>query len=76
VEEVMKRIFAIMAVAAVVAAASAPASARHYRHHGWIGFRTSNAELRGNNGNSAWGRNSLTNPNNTAGPGSGGAGTR
>lgn len=76
----MKRIFAIMAVATVVAGATiTTASARyHHRHyHGWsVGLRGSNAELRGNNGNSGGGRNSLTNPNNTAGPGSGNAGHR
>ena len=73
----MKRIFAILAIVTMVAAAtSAPASARHHRHHGWIGLRSSNAELRGNNGNSAYGRNSLANPNNASGPGSGAAGTR
>jgi len=73
----MKRIFAIMAVATMVAAATAQtAAARHYRHHGWIGLRSSNAELRGNNGNSAYGRNSLANPNNAAGAGSGSAGTK
>ncbi len=78
----MKKIFAIMAVVTVAAAATtATATARsHHRghhHHGWtLGLRASNAELRGNNGNSASGRNSLANPNNTSGPGSGAAGTR
>jgi hypothetical protein len=69
----MKKIFAIMAVVTVVAGATtATATARshhRYHHHGWsMGFRGSNAELRGNNGNSGGGSNSLTNPNNTAGP--------
>ena len=36
----------------------------------------SNAELRGNNATSASGTNSLANPNNAAGPGSGAAGTK
>jgi hypothetical protein len=75
----MKKILAIVAVATVAAAATAStATARSHRHHhGWgVGLRASNAELRGNNGNSAGGRNSLANPNNTSGPGSGAAGTR
>jgi hypothetical protein len=68
----MKKIFATMAVVALVAGATtATATARsHYRghHHHWsIGIRGSNAELRGNNGNSARGSNSLANPNNAAG---------
>jgi hypothetical protein len=68
----MKKIFAMMAVAIVVAGATtATATARsHHRghHHHWsIGIRGSNAELRGNNGNSAAGSNSLANPNNAAG---------
>jgi len=68
----MKKLFAILAVTMIVAGTTA-ASARsyhHYRHHhyGW-GFRASNAELRGNNANSAWGRNSLANPNVAAGIG-------
>jgi hypothetical protein len=78
----MKKIFAIMAITIVAAGATmATASARSYRHHhhhhGWsFGFRGSNAELRGNNGNSAGGTNSLANRHNTSGPGSGAAGTR
>jgi hypothetical protein len=69
----MKKIFAIMAVVTVLAAATtATATARsHHRghHHHWsMGLRGSNAELRGNNGNSARGSNSLANPNNTSGP--------
>lgn len=68
----MKKIFAIMAIVTVVAGATtATATARsHYRghHHYWsMGLRGSNAELRGNNGNSARGRNSLANPNTAAG---------
>jgi hypothetical protein len=69
----MKRFFAILAVAMVVAGATtAAATARsyhHYHHYGWLGFRASNAELRGNNANSARGSNSLTNPNVAAGIG-------
>jgi hypothetical protein len=77
----MKKAFAIMAIVTVAAAATtATAAARshhRYHHHGWtVGLRSSNAELRGNNGNSARGLNSLANPNNTSGPGSGAAGTR
>jgi hypothetical protein len=77
----MKKIFAIIAVVMVAAAATtATATARshhRYHHHGWtVGLRGSNAELRGNNGNSARGLNSLANKNNTSGPGSGAAGTR
>ena len=68
----MKRIFAVMAIMTVVAGATmATATARtHHRghHHHWsMGLRGSNAELRGNNGNSAGGSNSLANPNNAAG---------
>jgi hypothetical protein len=71
----MKKVFAIVAVAMMVAGATmTTASAHryyhHYRHHyGWLGFRSSNAELRGNNANSAWGRNSLANPSVAAGIG-------
>jgi hypothetical protein len=77
----MKKIFATLAVMAVAAAAiSTPATAsshHRYHHHGWtVGLRGSNAELRGNNGNSARGVNSLANPNNATGAGSGAAGTR
>jgi hypothetical protein len=76
----MKKIFVTMAIVTVVAGATmATASARSHRHHhhGWsFGFRGSNAELRGNNGNSAGGTNSLANRHNTRGPGSGAAGTR
>ena len=67
----MKKIFAIMAVVTVVAGATtatATARSHHRGHHHWsVGLRGSNAELRGNNGNSARGSNSLTNPNNAAG---------
>jgi len=76
----MKKIFAIVTVVTVVAGATtATATARSHRghHHHWsIGLRGSNAELRGNNGNSARGTNSLANRHNTSGPGSGAAGTR
>jgi hypothetical protein len=71
-EDQMKKIFAIMAVVTVVAGATtatATARSHHRGHHHWsMGIRGSNAELRGNNGNSARGSNSLANPNNTAGP--------
>jgi hypothetical protein len=73
----MRKFFVIMAVATVAAAATtatATARSHHYyhHHHGWmLGFRGSNAELRGNNGNSASGPNSLANPNNAVGVGSG-----
>jgi hypothetical protein len=75
----MKKILAVMAAAMVVAACtSVPAAARSYHyhhHHGWMHvFRGSNAELRGNNATSASGSNSLANPNNAGGPGSGSAG--
>ena len=75
----MKKIIMIVAATTVVGIASpgtAMAKSHHYRHHyGWMhGFRGSNAELRGNNGNSASGSNSLANPNNAAGAGSGAAG--
>ena len=67
----MKKIFATMAIVALAATATAAATARsHHRghHHYWsIGIPGSNAELRGNNGNSAGGRNSLSNPNTAAG---------
>ena len=67
----MKKIFAIMAIVTVVAGATtATAMARsyHHRHYHWsFGLRGSNAELRGNNGNSAGGSNSLTNPRNAGG---------
>jgi hypothetical protein len=68
----MKKILVIMAAATLLAGAtSVTATARSYHHrhyHGWSHFiRGSNAELRGNNGNSAWGSNSLANPNNTSG---------
>jgi hypothetical protein len=68
----MKKIFAMMAIVTVVAGVTmATATARsHHRghHHYWsFGLRGSNAELRGNNGNSAGGSNSLTNPRNAAG---------
>jgi hypothetical protein len=70
----MRKFFAIMAVVTVAAAATtATATARsyhyyHHHHHAWmLGFRGSNAELRGNNANSASGSNSLSNPNNAAG---------
>ena len=77
----MRKIFATMAVVVVAAAAATTAatarSHHRYHHHGWtVGLRSSNAELRGNNGNSARGLNSLANPNNASGPGSGAAGTR
>jgi hypothetical protein len=73
----MKRFCAIVAVALVVAGATTTAaSARRYHHYGMFGFRGSNAELRGNNANSGGGRYSASNPHNTAGEGSGGAGTR
>jgi hypothetical protein len=72
----MKKVFAILAVTMMVAGATTTAatarSYHHYRYHhhyGWMGFRSSNAELRGNNANSAWGRNSLANPNVAAGIG-------
>jgi hypothetical protein len=79
----MNKMLLIMAAAMVVAVAtSATATARsyHYRdHHHYYGrslgfhnwtprFRGSNAELRGNNGNSASGSNSLANPENASGP--------
>jgi hypothetical protein len=67
----MKKIFAIMAIVTVVAGATtatATARSHHHGHHHWsVGLRSSNAELRGNNGNSAGGSNSLTNPRNAAG---------
>jgi hypothetical protein len=76
----MKRIFALLAIVTVAASAgTATASARshHRHHHHWsMGFRGSNAELRGNSGNSAYGSNSLANPNNASGAGSGSAGAR
>jgi hypothetical protein len=67
----MKKIFAILAVVTVAAGATmstATARSHHRGYHHWsVGLRGSNAELRGNNGNSARGSNSLANPNNTAG---------
>jgi len=77
----MRKFFAIMAVATVAAAATTTAatarSHHRYHHHGLsVGLRSSNAELRGNNGNSAQGSYSLANPNNASGPGIGGGRTR
>jgi hypothetical protein len=67
----MKKIFAMMAIVTVVAGATMAAATARSHHHGhrhWaFGLRGSNAELRGNNGNSAGGSNSLTNPRNAAG---------
>jgi hypothetical protein len=67
----MKKIFAIVAIAILAAGATtatAIARTHHRHHHYWsLGFRGSNAELRGNNGNSASGSNSLANPKNAAG---------
>jgi hypothetical protein len=60
----MTKFLSVTAIALLIAAASADAaSARHYRHgssfhHGSI-FGNSNAELRGNNGNSIRGSNSV-----------------
>jgi hypothetical protein len=71
-ENQMKRIFAILAVVTVAAGATVTTATanNHHRghHHHWsVGLRSSNAELRGNNANSARGSNSLANPNNAAG---------
>jgi hypothetical protein len=71
----MRKFLAVMTVALVIAGFTIDsASARHHHRHGglghWFSMRglsASNAELRGNNGNSASGSNSLANPNNTAG---------
>ena len=50
-------------------------SAKKARHHGTTAG-ASNAELKGNNANSAGGRKHAANPNNSSGPGSGAAGTK
>jgi hypothetical protein len=71
----MTKFLAVMTVALVIAGFTIDsASARHHHRHGglghWFSMRGlsgSNAELRGNNGNSASGSNSLANPNNTSG---------
>lgn len=74
--------FVSMTAAALIAAVSvAPAMARHHttKHKAAPGMTTgaapaprgNNAELGGNNGNSASGSNSLTNPNNPGSTGSG-----
>jgi hypothetical protein len=66
----MKKVFAILAIVTVMAGATtatATARSHHRGHHHWaFGLRGSNAELRGNNANSAHGSNSLTNPRNAA----------
>jgi hypothetical protein len=73
----MRKFLAVMAAAIVIAGFTIDsASARHHHRHGRMGLGMfsmrglggSNAELRGNNGNSANGSNSLANPNNTSGP--------
>jgi hypothetical protein len=62
----MKKFFAITAIAITIAGVTmTTASARNHRHHhGWVSFRGSNAELRGNYANSAGGRNSAVNSRN------------
>jgi hypothetical protein len=68
----MKKILVIIAIAVLAGGATmtaAVAKSHHRLHHlHWsVGIPGSNAELRGNSGNSAGGRNSLTNPNTAAG---------
>lgn len=65
----MKKIFAIVAIAIMASGATTATARTHHRHHHYwsLGFRGSNAELRGNNANSASGSNSLANPKNAAG---------
>jgi hypothetical protein len=78
----MRKLLAVTAAALLVAGFTMDsASARHHHRHGknmnegmTVGSSMrgagggSNAELRGNNGNSAGGSNSLANPNNATGP--------
>ena len=77
----MKKLLAVVTASLVIAGFTVDsASARHHHRHGRMGhhgmtvgssmrgFAGSNAELRGNNGNSASGSNSLSNPNNATGP--------
>jgi hypothetical protein len=72
----MRKFLAVMTAAVVIAGFTIDsASARHHHRHGgpghgfsMRGLGGSNAELRGNNSNSASGSNSLANPNNTSGP--------
>lgn len=76
----MRKLLAVMTASLVMAGFTVEsASARHHHRHGRMshgmtvgssmrGFAGGNAELRGNNGNSASGSNSLANPNNATGP--------
>jgi len=69
----MKKLLTLAAASLMIAGLTMDAASarhRHYSHHGFGFFklRASNAELRGNNANSASGSNSLANPNNTSGP--------
>ena len=59
----------VMTMAALVLTGATAANARHWHHHHgyWghsFGMMRSNAEGRGNNGNSFWGSNSLMNSRN------------
>jgi hypothetical protein len=73
----MRKLLAIATVSLVMAGFTVDAaSARHHHRHIGHGMTVGssmrsvggNAELRGNNGNSARGSNSLANPNNATGP--------
>jgi hypothetical protein len=70
----MRKLLTVVIASVVVAGFTMDsASARHHHRHGKMSHGMtmkggSNAELRGNNGNSASGSNSLANPNNATGP--------
>jgi hypothetical protein len=76
----VRKLLAVATASLVIAGFTVDsASARHHHRHGRIGHGMTvgssmrgsgggNAELRGNNGNSASGSNSLANPNNATGP--------
>jgi hypothetical protein len=76
----MKKLLAVMTASLVIAGFTLDSAfAKHHYRHGRMGHGITvgssmrgvgggNAELRGNNGNSASGSNSLANPNNATGP--------
>jgi hypothetical protein len=76
----MRKLLAVVTASLVIAGFTMDsASARHHHRHGRMDHKMTvgssmrgagggNAELRGNNGNSASGSNSLANPNNATGP--------